>query len=46
MSNRYHMTDILNYERITRRYCKMEYLDEELPDTMTLIDYAYKEKKI
>ena len=45
MTKQYHIHDICNYERITRRYCKIDYLDEESPNTMALIDLAYKEKE-
>ena len=39
------MSDIIKYEALTRRYCKMECLDEELPDIDILFDCAYKEKE-
>ena len=45
MNNIYHMSDIIKYEALTKKYCKMEYLDEESPDIEILIDCAYKEKE-
>ena len=45
MSDRYHMSDIIKYEALTKKYCKREYLDEEAPDIETLIDCAHHEKE-
>ena len=45
MSNRYHLSQIIKYEKISRDYIKKEGMDEDTPDPIVLIDYAQQEKE-
>ena len=45
MSNRYHLSQIIKYEKISRNYIKKEQIDDDLPDPILLIDLASQEKE-
>ena len=46
MTAQYQIHQICDYERITKYYCRIDYLgEEEYPDVRALIDLAYKEEE-
>ena len=45
MSNRYHLSQIIKYEKISRDYIRKEQLDDDLPDPEMLLDLASQQKE-